>query len=198
MLPSMTLQPGPAAGATAVTVWTLESTDPSALLRPRRPPVVTPLLLRADRPAPELSRFFYATVGAPWLWVDRRDWSDADWRAWVDRPEHHLWSAWVDGAPAGYVELEQQAGGDVEIAYFGLLPAAAGLRLGGHLLAHGIATAWSLPGTRRVWVHTCSLDAPAALANYRARGMAVVGETTEWRLLPPGWVPGHPGGVPLP
>ena len=30
--------------------------------------------------------------------------------------------------------------------------------------------AFAVPGTLRVWVHTCTLDGPHALANYRARG----------------------------
>jgi hypothetical protein len=43
--------------------------------------------------------------------------------------------------------------------------------------------AWCLKDTRRVWVHTCSLDGPAALPNYEARGMVRFAETTEWHLL---------------
>jgi hypothetical protein len=31
-------------------------------------------------------------------------------------------------------------------------------------------------GARRVWVHTCSLDHPGALANYLARGFRVFKE----------------------
>ena len=87
------------------------------------------------------------------------------------------------GAPAGYVELlgrPGEAGTDVEIMYFGLFPEAIGRGLGGALLAEGIRQAWQLhlrwnrfPPVQRVWVHTCSLDGPAALANYRARGMNV-------------------------
>ncbi|MEV6346474.1 GNAT family N-acetyltransferase [Actinoplanes sp. NPDC051851] len=30
-----------------------------------------------------------------------------------------------------------------------------------------------LPGVARVWVHTCSLDGPAALANYQGRGLVI-------------------------
>jgi hypothetical protein len=44
----------------------------------------------------------------------------------------------------------------------------------------GLRLAWALaarwPGIEpvsRVWVHTCTLDGPAALANYQARGMTV-------------------------
>ena len=36
-----------------------------------------------------------------------------------------------------------------------------------------------LPATSRVWVHTCSLDGPAALRNYERRGFVVIDETTE-------------------
>ena len=50
------------------------------------------------------------------------------------------------------------------------MPAFIGRGLGGYLLGEGIARAWAA-GARRVWVHTCSLDGPAALANYEARGM---------------------------
>lgn len=178
----MTLLPGPVEGATAVTVWSLELRDP-AQLRPGRPPSVDPLLLKAERPAPELSRFFYETVGGPWSWVDRLSWTPQQWLAWVDRPEHELWSCWVDGVPAGYVELERQADGDVEIAYFGLLASMTGVGLGGWLLTRAAERAWRLDGTRRVWVHTCSLDGPAALANYEARGFVRYREDVEWRAV---------------
>ncbi|NUP42692.1 MAG: GNAT family N-acetyltransferase, partial [Streptomyces sp.] len=70
--------------------------------------------------------------------------------------------------------------GVVEIAYFGLLPAFRGRRIGGHLLTWGTARAWDLaerwawrPPTKRVWLHTCSEDGPYALDNYRRRGFRV-------------------------
>jgi GNAT superfamily N-acetyltransferase len=172
----------PTPGAQPVTVWTLEMISPDDLRAPSAAPAVEPLLLTAGRPAPELSRFFYREVGAPWSWVDRLAWDDARWLAWVGRPEHHLLSCWVDGVPAGYVELEEQPDGVVEVAYFGLLPAFIGQRLGGWLLTRGVERAWATPGARRVWVHTCSLDGPAALANYERRGFRRCAETTHWRL----------------
>jgi ribosomal protein S18 acetylase RimI-like enzyme len=81
------------------------------------------------------------------------------------------WLLTVDGERAGYVELEAPDGGGVEIAYFGLLPAFHGRGLGGHLLTHALRRGLELGP--RVWVHTCSLDGPYALANYQARGMRV-------------------------
>ena len=178
----MTLLAGPEPGATEVTVWSLEMNS-LAELRPGRVPHQEPLLLDALRPAPELSRFCYELVGGPWHWCERGAWTRAQWLAWVDRPEHHLVTAWLDGVPAGYFELEQQPGGDVALAYFGLAPGFSGQGLGGWLLTQALVHAWCLKDTRRVWVHTCSLDGPAALPNYQARGMVRFAEATEWHLL---------------
>lgn len=80
--------------------------------------------------------------------------------------------AYVSGTPAGYFELETQTDGNIEIAYFGLLPSFIGHGLGGALLTAAVERAWAL-GARRVWVHTCSLDHPRALPGYQARGFRV-------------------------
>ncbi len=165
----------------AVTVWTLEMTDPALLAGGRTPDVET-TMLTALRSTPALSRFFYKLVGGPWHWVDRLEWSDTQWSLWVDRPEHHLVTCWSEGVPAGYFELEQQ-GTSVELAYFGLTTDFIGCGLGGWLLAEALRRSWALEGTERVWVHTCSLDGPAALANYQARGLTISKESVEWRSL---------------
>jgi hypothetical protein len=57
----------------------------------------------------------------------------------------------------------------VEIAYFGLAPDAIGQGLGKHLLSYAVLDAWGMK-PKRVWLHTCTLDHPAALPNYLARG----------------------------
>ena len=164
----MTLLDGPAPGATEVTVWTLEQRSPDELVAARAPRCAASLV-EVEAKTPELNRFLYTAVGGDWYWVDR--------------PEHRTLVAQVRGAPAGYAELEAQPGGEVELAYFGLLPRFTGLGLGGWLLEHALRAAWATPGTRRVWVHTCSLDGPAALANYRARGLTVVAQSVEYRDL---------------
>jgi len=173
-----------------VTTWYLEMRERAAL---KRPPVPSPAprIERVSTPSPALNRFLYTFVGGDWYWLDRLPWSWARWMQWLGRPEVQTWVMYVDHAPAGYVELEKQ-GDDVEIAYFGIARPFFGRKLGGHLLGVGIEKAWDM-GARRVWVHTCSLDHPAALANYRARGMTLYKEETTAKDLPdapPGPWPG--------
>jgi GNAT superfamily N-acetyltransferase len=165
-----------------VTTWQLEMTAPSDLVPAPRPDLAV-TLIRAERPSPELNRFLYTAVGGHWYWLDRLPWTYARWLAWLSRAGVETWVAYVDGTPAGYFELDATAHASVELAYFGLLPAFTGRGVGGWLLTKALRRAWAL-GPRRVWVHTCSLDGPHALANYRARGMRVCGAETALQVLP--------------
>jgi len=121
-------------------------------------------------PAFEVNRRFYKEVGAKWGWIDRLPWSDQQWAAYVNRPQFQTWIASLDGESAGYFELEFQEPGDVEIIYFGLLDQYTGRGLGGAMLSEAVERAWSFGEVRRVWLHTCTNDHPAALENYRRRG----------------------------
>lgn len=157
----------------------LEQGSPEAV-RPATSPADSVDVVRVELPSPEFSRFLYATVGGDWHWTDRLGWTRSAWSEYLNRPLVETWVAWVRGTPAGYIELAGSSTGDVEIAYFGLLPGFLGRGLGGHLLTEGLRRAWTMatrrPGiepVHRVWVHTCTLDGPAALANYQARGMTV-------------------------
>ena len=118
---------------------------------------------------PSFFRYLYAEVGRACHWVDRLAWTDDDARARLADPSVSLFLLGVAGAPAGYFELQRHADGSVEIAYLGLLPEFQGRGLGGYLLSQATAAAWAC-GPARVWLHTCTLDGPAALPNYLARG----------------------------
>ncbi|GAA3160396.1 GNAT family N-acetyltransferase [Planomonospora alba] len=161
-----------------VTTWYLEQTSPSDL-RPAGPPAIELDIVRAEVPAPEFNRFLYTAVGGDWQWTERLPWT---WRQWADFLDRGVetWVAYHRGTPAGYAELLPHEDAAVEIVSFGLLPWAIGKGAGGRLLEVAAARAWDLAErrpdaepTRRVWLHTCSLDGPAALANYRARGFRV-------------------------
>lgn len=156
---------------TAITTYYLEMNSPSRL---GGKPVPAGFRIRAGRPEDyRMNRDLYRRVGADWGWRDRLAWTDGDWRNYC-ADECLLTRILYSGeSPAGYYELLRQDGGNVEIAYFGLLPAFTGRGLGGCLLAHALETAWRWPGTQRVWVHTCSLDHPSALRNYQARGLEI-------------------------
>ncbi len=166
-----------------VTTWYLEQTN-AADLKPARPPRLDLGVTLVSPVLPELNRFFYTAVGGDWYWIDRLGWTYAEWLKWLDRPEVETWVVHVGGVPAGYFELEAQAEGKVEISYFGLLPAFVGQGLGGYALTAAARRAWDR-GARRVWVHTCSLDHPAALANYLARGFRVYHQESQEKELPP-------------
>ena len=121
----------------------------------------------------QFNRFLYQLVGEAWQWTDKLSWSDEQWTAYAENDNLRTWVAYLRGSPAGYYELQQQDGGDLEIAYFGLAHKFIGQGFGGYLLSQAIKSAWEWRGTKRVWVHTCSLDHPSALQNYKARGMEV-------------------------
>lgn len=148
----------------------LEMRTPAAL-RPSRP--VAALAVTREQPcAAELYRRLYLGVGGAYHWVDRAAWTDAEIRAHVTLPGLEVWVGRVDGEVAGFFELRDWPDGSTEVAYFGLLPPFIGRGLGGALLTEAVRRAWDR--TRlRVWLHTSSLDHPAALANYRARGLTV-------------------------
>lgn len=127
----------------------------------------------------ELNRFLYILVGEPWQWRDKLSWDQAAWKKYAEDEALLTFIAYYKTSTAGYFELISRDSG-VEIAYFGLAPEFIGRGLGGSLLTCALKAAWDL-NPERVWVHTCSLDHPAALNNYLARGMvAYKTEETEF------------------
>lgn len=149
---------------------------------------------RVEAITPEFSKFLYQSVGSDLNWSDRLNLARSQWEALMrdEGTETHV--LYIDGAPGGYVELAgrvQDSSTEVEIMYFGLLPQCIGRGLGGALLAEAISRAWDIdarvsgfPAVARVWVHTCSLDGPTAIANYEARGLRIF--HTESEMATPG------------
>ncbi|GAB2570860.1 GNAT family N-acetyltransferase [Microlunatus antarcticus] len=163
-----------------VVTTTLEMREPPE--RAARPLPDGVRLERVLQISPEYARFLYGLVGGPWHWTERLGWSRQQWLDELANEGEELWVLYRGGAPAGYVQLHptrRESGLEVEIRYFGLAEDAIGHGYGGLLLEHGLRHAWTvhersdLPRPTRVWVHTCTLDGPAALANYQARGMVV-------------------------
>ena len=154
-----------------VTTYYLEMRSATELC-PNPSPTAAFVVQQAKRPLPSLNQYFYQTVGADWGWTDRLGWTLAQWQAWVERPLLQTWLGYLDGTPCGYFELEKQQDGALDLAYFGLLPNFLGLGLGGAFLTAAIESAWAWQASR-VLVNTCTLDHPAALKNYQARGVKI-------------------------
>jgi GNAT superfamily N-acetyltransferase len=176
---------------TKITTYYLEMRNPSEL-RPARLDDPAIEARQARIPSPELHRFLYTAVGGDWYWVDRLAWTYDRWLEYIDRPNFETWVCFQAGTPCGYFTLEAQAGGNVEIHNFGLLPRFIGKGLGGHFLTLAVERAWAM-GASRVWVHTCTHDHPHALANYQARGFRLFKEMVSFKTLPdqpPGPWPG--------
>lgn len=187
-----------------VTTYHVEIDDPTGF-RPAAPGRIAYEVKRSRVPVPELNRFLYASVGADWRWYMRLGWSYARWEAYLNRPQIGTWLAYVDGTPAGYFELEWQPPRSVEIVYFGLLPPFIGAGMGGAFLNDAVRTAWAFGGSFlgtadgagtpevRVWLHTCTLDHPQALANYQARGFVLFDTVVTEEEVPDGPLDPWPG-----
>jgi len=157
-----------AATATEVTRTYLEMREASEL----KPALSDDPLIRIEAQRDcsiDLFRFLYVEVGRNYRWIDRLPWTDEDIRSHLARPEVSVWLMKYDGEIAGYFELRKCEDGSIEIAYFGLLPQFIGRGLGKHLLTSATQQAWA-DGANRVWLHTCTLDDPAAMPNYLRRG----------------------------
>jgi GNAT superfamily N-acetyltransferase len=156
--------------------WSLESHSPDQLKAATDPGnlAVSEVHIKQF----QFNRFLYELVGDGWQWTDKLSWNDQQWQSYAEAENLRTWVAWREGAPAGYFELQMRAGSSVEICYFGLAGKFIGLGIGGYLLTEAIKQAWGW-GAQRVWVHTCNLDHPGALANYQARGLAIYNTETE-------------------
>lgn len=133
---------------------------------------------------PALNRFLYCAVGAPWFWVERREWTLAQWTSYLtEGDEVETWLLSRNGVPAGYVEFQARPGNAIEIVYIGLLKDFIGLGLGGHLLSKAIERILA-KGASKVLLETCNLDHEFAIANYRARGFREVSSVIKQKEIP--------------
>ena len=126
----------------------------------------------------QLNKFFYKNIGKNHRWVDRLVWSDKQWIEYTTDKKVKTYILKKQNDLAGYFELIFHKDlNEVEIAYLGLLNEYQNQNLGSHLLSSAIKKSFSKQ-TKRVWVHTCSLDHKNALNNYISRGMKIFKKET--------------------
>lgn len=151
-----------------VVITYLEMTAPPSL--PSFTPLATQVaVLQAREVTVGFYRYLYDAVGRDWLWTDRKVISDEDLALHLRDPRVEVHVLYVDGAPAGYFELDGREDGVVDLAYFGLIGDYIGRGLGPFLMRHAIETAWAKEPSR-LTVNTCTLDHPSALPMYQRCG----------------------------
>lgn len=164
----------------------LEMTDPAELSPARSVPEV---VLERAAPGSGLIRSLTERIGAPYLWQSV-GWTDERWAQWLADNPRESWIIRCGAEAAGLAEFEPQAGGNVEINSFGLVPEFVGKGIGGYALTLTLRRAWEIepldtPTVRRIWLHTSTLDHPAALPNYEKRGLRIFRTETRQAPQPP-------------
>lgn len=131
-------------------------------------------------PRPTLGwyRNLYRAVGEEWLWASRLVLPDAELAGILASPEVEVHLLEIDGAESGILELDFRVAGACEITFFGVVPAQVGRGHGRWLMDHAVAHAFARP-IDRLWLHTCSLDAPEALRFYRRAGFVPYAQQVE-------------------
>jgi GNAT superfamily N-acetyltransferase len=154
------------AGKIAAVVTHLEMTARPA---PRPDPAGAWSLRRVDVPALDWYRDLYCRVGQQWLWISRTRLPDAELAAIIQSPPMEVYALAHEGSDEGLLELDLREPGQCEIVSFGLTEKLVGTGAGRWLMNRALEIAWSRPVTR-VWLHTCTLDHPSALAFYQRSG----------------------------
>ncbi|HUM05296.1 MAG TPA: GNAT family N-acetyltransferase [Terriglobales bacterium] len=122
-------------------------------------------LRQIQNPDLDWYRALYRRAGAQWFWFSRLELTDEQLSARLNIPTTEFFIAEHSGSEIGLAELDRSHTPDVEITFFALFPQAMGKGLGRSLMDAVLDRAWS-GSTSRVWLHTCTFDAPVALQFY--------------------------------
>lgn len=162
-------------GMIATVVTSLEMTA-----RPALRPEVADANWRLDRLAgdPDPYRALYRAVGSDWLWFSRLQISDAALVETIGDAGVEVYRLSDGAGGVGMLELDFREADTCELVFFGLSATLIGGPAGRWLMNRAIERAWSRP-IRRFWVHTCTLDHPAALAFYARSGFAAFKQEIE-------------------
>jgi len=121
----------------------------------------------------QLNKFFYKTIGKNHKWVDRLSWSEEKWISYVSSKNVQSFVLKNKDDLVGFFELIfHPEKNETEIAYFGILEEYQNKKIGSFLLSEAIKKSF-VNSSKRVWLHTCSLDHKNALNNYISRGMKI-------------------------
>ncbi|MDB5361483.1 MAG: N-acetyltransferase [Rhodospirillales bacterium] len=156
------------AGKIATVVTSLEMTARPAP-RPDPPAEAGFGLKRIEQPDLVWFRALFRRVGEPYLWFSRLRMRDADLTAELLDPAMETYALTRGGEDLGLLQLDFRQPGTGELSFFGVGGELIGTGAGRWLMNRALERAWSQP-IGRFWVHTCTLDHPAALGFYLRSG----------------------------
>ena len=121
----------------------------------------------------QINKFFYKQIGKSYRWIDRLVWDDVKWMDYTNNSNLETYVLTENEDLIGFFELLFHSKlRKCEIAYFGILDQYIGKKYGGYLLSEALKLGFRKK-TKKVWLHTCSLDHKNALKNYLKRGMKI-------------------------
>ncbi len=153
-------------GKIANVVTFLERTEPPG---PPETPTDGLSLVRVISPDPVWYRALYSRIGENWLWFSRAVMPEVELAAIISSPATVILALTRAGDAIGLAELDRTIPGEAEIVTFGVVPEEIGSGAARVLMEEALAHAFS-GGVRRVWLHTCTFDHPAALRFYVRQG----------------------------
>jgi GNAT superfamily N-acetyltransferase len=128
-------------------------------------------LARWTRPDPARYLALYRKVGENWLWFSRTAMGEAALAAIIHDPRVEVFALVRGEEEIGLLELDFRDPDSAEIAYFGVVESFEGTSAARFMMGEGLARVWSRrPAPRRLFVHTCTLDHPRAVAFYQRSG----------------------------
>ena len=131
-------------------------------------------LMRAGKLELHFYRYLMFRVGKPWNWVYRLRMPDEELISIIHSETTDIHVLYLDGAPAGFFEIDRSAESESNIAYFGMMMHAAGRGLGRWFLSEAVRSALS-SNPAKITVNTCTLDHKAALPLYQKMGFIPTG-----------------------
>ncbi len=122
-----------------------------------------------EKPSVAWYRDLYRRIGEDWLWFSMAVITDEALAAILNDPATLVLALQHEGVATGLAELTFAKPGEVEIVMFGVVPEATGTGAARALMDAGLRETMR-PGIRRIWLHTCTFDHPAAVRFYRGSG----------------------------
>lgn len=124
-------------------------------------------------PGPGRYRALYRKVGEDWLWFSRTSMSEAGLVSIIQDPLVEVYALKQAEGETGLLELDFRDPDNAELAYFGVAPGHEGTAAARFMMNQALTRVWTRqPATRRLFVHTCTLDHPRAVAFYQRSGFA--------------------------